>query len=483
MLHSRPLKAGQPALCTQHQTLEPKREKLENMSNRAPDSQSQMASTFSVSELNRRVKDLLEIHFPLIWVEGEISNLSQPGSGHWYFTLKDSAAQVSCAMFKRRNMQIKFKPSVGDHIKMRARVSLYEGRGDYQLIAEHMEQAGFGLLQRRFEELKQKLSDEGLFDSERKRRLPKQVQHLAVVTSPTGAAIRDVLSVLERRFPSLPITIIPSAVQGDEAHTQLVDALLQAEKNEKFDLILLCRGGGSIEDLWAFNHEKLARSIAQCKTPVVSAVGHEVDFTISDFVADLRAPTPSAAAELISQDSESLFAEFQRVEYQLAQSIRRRLSNWFTSTQHLRKQLKHPLDKLEHWHQRIDSIETRLSHQMTQLLAQCRQQCHFVSSRLSNVHPKQRIAQNKSHLSDLSQQLHQHFSARLQYKQLQLTNVVSQLDIVSPLATIDRGYSIVRDKNTDVVKSVTSVNVGDDISIRMGDGVIDSTVTNKRTLK
>src|SRR5690606_31569338 len=248
-----------------------------------------------VSQLNRRAKQLLETHLPLLWVEGELSNVSQPSSGHWYFTLKDDQAQVRCAMFRNRNMLVRFKPQQGQQVLLRARVSLYEGRGDYQLIAEHMEEAGAGALQRAYEELKQKLAAEGLFSDDLKQPLPSLPRHIGVITSPTGAAIRDILHVLARRFPAIPVTVLPVAVQGKEAAPQIVKAIQLANRADLFDVLILARGGGSLEDLWPFNEEVVARAIHASKLPIVSAVGHEVDFTIADFVADLRAPTPSVA--------------------------------------------------------------------------------------------------------------------------------------------------------------------------------------------
>ncbi len=444
-----------------------------------PPNEDDRQNTFSVSELNRKVKGLLEIHFPLIWVEGEVSNISKPASGHWYFTLKDSGAQVSCAMFKRRNSAVPFKPNAGDHLKLRARVSLYEGRGDYQLIVEHMEQAGFGLLQRRYEELKAKLQSEGLFDDDQKKALPKQARHLAVVTSPTGAAVRDVLSVLERRFPALPITIIPSQVQGDDAPDQLVNALTKADNDERFDTILICRGGGSIEDLWSFNSEALARSIAACKTPVVSAVGHEIDFTIADFVADMRAPTPSAAAELISGDSDELVLSYSRLQAQIQRSVSRRIKHAYDKLAFLRRQLKHPRDKLEQWHQRLDHIETRLTHALTRRIEGKSQRYALVEHRLNSASPLSEIKLKQRNLSDLTTQLNQQLRKQFDNKQLRFKHLVSQLDLVSPIATINRGYSITRDKENHVLHSIDKVNVGDEISVRISDGTLISTVKQK----
>ncbi len=437
--------------------------------------------TLSVSELNRKVKDLLAIHFPLIWVEGEISNLSRPASGHWYFTLKDANAQVSCAMFKRRNAGVKFSPKVGDHLKVRASVSLYEGRGDYQLIVEHMEQAGFGLLQKRFEELKAKLHDEGLFDPEEKQALPSHIRHLAVVTSPTGAAIRDVLSVLKRRFPALPVTIVPSPVQGDEAPAQLIRALHTADACDRYDAILLCRGGGSIEDLWAFNNEALARTIYDCEKPVVCAVGHEIDFSIADFVADLRAPTPSAAAELLSPNGEEILERMTLWQRQMQRLVLQRLHKETAHVQSLFKQLKHPRDTLAQWHQNLDHIESRLNQALKRLLESQRKRVEYVDQRLKQAPLTRSISLQQRHTQDLNRHLKRAIQQRLQRTQQNITLLVAQLDLVSPLAVLKRGYSITHDSQQRVLRNSQHATVGENISIRLAKGQLDATVTSIKT--
>ena len=282
---------------------------------------------FSVSELNRTVRQLLENSLTLLWVEGEISNFARPGSGHWYMTLKDEKSQVRCAMFKGSNMRVSFEPANGMSVLVRCKAGIYEGRGEYQLVIEHMEEAGFGALQRQFEQLKASLSKEGLFDSSHKREIPSSIHHAGIVTSPTGAAIKDILSVLRRRFPSIAVTIYPTAVQGEQAQSQIVEAITNANDDNRCDVLIVGRGGGSLEDLWSFNEESVARSIHNSRIPIVSAVGHEIDFTIADFVADLRAPTPSAAAELISPDCNKVGIQFRNLELDLAKTIMRRVQN------------------------------------------------------------------------------------------------------------------------------------------------------------
>ncbi|MEL7044447.1 MAG: exodeoxyribonuclease VII large subunit, partial [Pseudomonadota bacterium] len=318
------------------------------------------APTLSPSALNRRVRTLLESHFDFVWVEGEVSNFARPSSGHWYFSLKDDSAQVRCAMFRNRNARLRYTPANGDQIRLRARVSLYEGRGEFQLIGEFLEPAGAGALQARFDALRDRLRAEGLFDSARKRPLPRHVSHLAVVTSPTGAALQDILQVLERRNPGIQITVLASPVQGERAPEQLRAAVARANRLAKeradcdFDALIVARGGGSLEDLWAFNDEALAREIVASELPVVVGVGHEVDVTIADFAADLRAPTPSAAAEILSEDrSEALLLlrrQFRALTRAYVQSMGRRKLRLDA----LAARLRHPGDRIREQAQRVD---------------------------------------------------------------------------------------------------------------------------------
>lgn len=381
--------------------------------------------TFSISELNRKARELLEIHLPLIWVEGEISNFSQPSSGHWYFTLKDENAQVRCAMFRGRNQLVKFRPSAGDFVCARVRVSLYEGRGEFQLIVEHMEEAGFGLLQKRFEELKNKLQAEGLFDDIHKKALPDFCSRIAVITSASGAAIRDVLHVLERRFPLMEVQLLPTLVQGDEAIEQIVKAIDLANRAPGIEAILLCRGGGSIEDLWAFNSERIARAIFASKLPVVSGIGHEVDFTIADFVADVRAPTPSAAAEIISPDADDLLETFSGYGILCANAVLAKIQKLKEKTQHLAVRVRHPGERLQQRAQRLDQLEIRL-----------RNSRHAIIDRRKSL----------------------------------LQKLAGMLDIVSPLATLQRGYAIALNESGKAITSAKSVKTGEKIEILVHDG-------------
>ncbi len=302
----------------------------------------QEKNILSVSQLNRRAKQLLETHIPLIWVSGELSNFAKPGSGHWYFSLKDERAQIRCAMFKQANSRLRWQPTAGMHVLVRARVSLYEGRGDYQLIVEHMEEAGAGALMQAFEDLKAKLQKEGLFDESQKQALPRFPQHIGIITSPTGAAVRDILAVIQRRYPIVNSTIIPVAVQGTGAAKGIVGAIKKAIEFAKFDALILTRGGGSIEDLWAFNDEALARAINACPIPIISAVGHEVDFTIADFVADIRAPTPSVGAEIITPDINEWLQTLDDVQRQLIRHQRRLIQQKLQQLAFLQRRLRHP---------------------------------------------------------------------------------------------------------------------------------------------
>jgi exodeoxyribonuclease VII large subunit len=430
----------------------------------------------SVSQLNRRAKQLLETHLPLLWVEGELSNVSVPSSGHWYFTLKDSDAQVRCAMFRNRNMMVRFKPQQGQHVLIRARVSLYEGRGDYQIIAEHMEEAGAGALQRAFDKLKLKLANEGLFDERFKKSLPPLPKHIAVITSPTGAAIRDILNVLERRFPSIPVTVIPVAVQGKEAAPQIVKALALANRaqflGEKlFDVVILGRGGGSLEDLWPFNEEMVARAIFASELPIVSAVGHEVDFTIADFVADLRAPTPSAAAELITPDGEDWLDKFIGFEVLLEEAMARKLSHLQQKLTWLRSRLRHPKDKLEQQSQRCDTLEMRLRNAIQKALINYQNRLNTLVIRQKPLHPEMRLMQLTQRFQMARQNLIKAQSNIFIQKRQEFNESVRMLNTLSPLKTLERGYALatLTDSPTPITSS-QQLKPGDRVKTQVAKG-------------
>jgi exodeoxyribonuclease VII large subunit len=376
---------------------------------------------------------LLESGLPTLWVEGEISNFSSPASGHWYFSLKDKDAQIRCAMFRARNTPLNFRPRDGQQIMVRGRVSLYEPRGDFQLIAESMEDAGEGALRREFERLKAKLAAEGLFDVSTKRALPAMPRRIAVITSPTGAAIQDVLNILARRFPPASVLIHPVPVQGAAAAEAIVAAIDQVSARGQADVLILARGGGSIEDLWCFNDERVARAIKRCAIPVVTGIGHEIDFTIADFVADVRAPTPSGAAELVVPDRSTLLSGLRATGERLRHAVSRRLSILLTQHAHL-------------------------------------------AVRLQQAHPGNRLAQQAQRLDDIEARLRGAWDARLNRLTQRLLLAKRGLDAVSPLATLERGYSIVSGPDGTTVLDASQLNAGDQISVRVAHGNLMATV-------
>ncbi len=431
---------------------------------------------YTPSGLNRQIRSLLEGEFGLIWLEGEISNLSTPASGHAYFTLKDASAQVRCALFRNRRAGVKL--AAGMHIVVRARVSLYEARGEYQLIVESVELAGEGLLRAQFEALKKRLAAEGLFDATRKRPLPTFPKHIAVVTSPTGAALRDVLSVLERRFPAVRVTVCASLVQGEAAPPALIKALRAAGRLAA-DVILLTRGGGSLEDLWAFNDESLARAIAESPLPVVSAVGHEVDFSIADFVADVRAATPSAAAEVLVPDS----AELRRRVDQLTRLLIRRFQA--SQEQRLlrlgelgdRLSRAQPAARIERSRGRLEELSRRLGQQQQSRLRRYRERIAALSHRLMQRNPRVEAASYQQRLLGLRRRLDQSMIRRLEHSASQLAAARRGLNAVSPLAVLSRGYSVTVSADGSVVRSAADVERGQALITRLAEGEVASTVT------
>ncbi|MBP0048465.1 exodeoxyribonuclease VII large subunit [Marinobacterium sp. AK62] len=433
-------------------------------------------AALSVSQLNREVKALLENSFMTVQVEGEISNLARPSSGHWYFTLKDERAQVRCAMFKGRNLRVGFRPKEGDLVTVLAKVSLYEGRGDFQLICEQMKESGTGRLQAAFEQLKHKLAAEGLFDQARKRTIPPQVRHLGVITSPSGAAIHDILQVLERRCPSLPVALYPTAVQGTEAASQIVQAIELANRDQRCDVLIVGRGGGSLEDLWPFNEERVARAIAASHIPIVSAVGHEVDISISDLVADLRAPTPSAAAELVSPDRSIQLRQLEMFSQRMQRQIHRQLQQQRTHLHHLRQRLRHPGERLREQSQRLDQLELRLQRALRAKLQLHRQRIEQLEHRLERSSPDRLLARNRLLLMPLQQRLQTAVQRLIKHKQEQLSAQMRQLHGVSPLATLERGYAIVQDDKGQAITSASQVQPGDRLITRLHHGQVTSRV-------
>lgn len=428
---------------------------------------------YTVSNLNKAVRDLLEGSFPLVWVEGEISNLSRPASGHLYFSLKDARAQVRCALFRNRAQLTSASPANGQRVLVQARISLYESRGDFQLIVEYLEEAGDGALRRAYDKLRLRLEREGLFDVRHKRPLPRFPSRVGVITSPSGAAIRDVLSVLRRRFPDLPVLVYPVPVQGEGAGAQIARAITLASARRDCDVLLLVRGGGSLEDLWAFNEEVVARAIHACAIPLVSGVGHETDVTIADFAADLRAPTPSAAAELASPDRQEWLRKFAMLAAGLQNAMRRRLAaarqtlSWLEQ-RHLRL---NPGRRLPDQTQRLDELEQRLRHALEVRLERIAARVTGLVMRVHGQAPGVRI----QHLQERQQSLYQRLAAALRQRLLvdrqRLTAASRALHTVSPLQTLGRGYAILRRyPQGELIRQAQQVQEGDRVEALLGEG-------------
>jgi exodeoxyribonuclease VII large subunit len=481
-------------------------------------------NVYTVTRLNREVRTMLERGLGVVWVEGELSNFSQPSSGHWYFSLKDRDAQVRCAMFRLKNAALGFTPKAGQHVIARGRVSLYEPRGEYQLIVDHLEEAGLGALQREFERLKAKLAAEGLFASEGKRSLPPFPRRIAVVTSPTGAAVRDVLNILARRFPPAAVLVYPTAVQGAAAAPAIVQALQLASARMDCDVLILARGGGSLEDLWAFNDERVARAIRACAIPVVTGIGHEIDFTIADFAADARAPTPSGAAELVTPDRAACLEALTRMESRLSACMRRELramSSRFASANGRLKQ-SHPGIRLVHQAQRLDDLEQRLAGATSGILHTCRHRLGEAFTRLVQRSPAVRLAVQRQRLEELQQRLSAASQAVLAARQHRLRDALSRLtqssperlarecgrreevlrgrlehaaeqylsrlshrvalarktlDMASPVATLARGFAIVTRADGSLVSDAGTVAPGEEIEARLASGRLKARVT------
>jgi len=428
---------------------------------------------YTVSRLNREARLLLEQGMPPLWIQGEISNFSAPKSGHWYFSLKDSGAHVRCAMFRQRSMLSKCEPRDGLQVLARARVTLYEARGDYQLLVDHLEEAGEGELRRQFELLKAKLQAEGLFAPERKRPLPSLPQRIGVITSSTGAAIRDILNILGRRFPAIPVLIYPVPVQGEGVARRIASAVRYASRRAECYVLILARGGGSLEDLLAFNDEVLARAIAECRVPTVTGIGHEVDFTIADFVADVRAPTPSGAAELVVPDQQQWLTRYDSTLQRLAGAMNRNLVRRVTSHEWLIGRLRqaHPGVRLLHQAQRLDDLEQRLALSARRWLESSTARLRARIALLSRFSPLARIRELSSRRAELQMRLRTAAHARVGAAKARVDLAMRALNTVSPLATLDRGYAIViRSADGRLLRSSSQVRAGEDIEARLSEG-------------
>ncbi|HXC21990.1 MAG TPA: exodeoxyribonuclease VII large subunit, partial [Steroidobacteraceae bacterium] len=433
---------------------------------------------YSVSRLNREVRVLLERGFGSLWLEAEISNFARPSSGHWYFSLKDAGAQVRCCMFRQRNMLLGFAPRDGQKVLVRARIGLYEPRGEYQLLIDHMEDAGLGALKRQFDELAAKLAAEGLFAPERKRPLPALPKRIGVITSPSGAAIHDILHVLARRFAAIPVLLYPVAVQGAAAAAEIVAALKLAGRRAECDVLILARGGGSLEDLWAFNDEALARAVAACPIPVVSGIGHEIDFTIADFAADVRAATPSAAAEIVAPDAEEWAASLRRLRERLQRALRQGIDTHRERLRWLigRAELVNPEARLAQQGQRLDELEQRASRALRQILADRRSALGLSVSRLWQLSPAARLQGTAARHAALFARLRAAGLQQLNRARERLAPLVRTLNAVSPLATLDRGYAIVSLEGGAILRDAKDATAGTIIEARLSQGRIRAKV-------
>lgn len=433
---------------------------------------------YSVSQLNNAARQMLESHFSQIWLTGEISNFTQPVSGHWYLTLKDENAQVRCAMFRMKNLRVAFRPQNGMQVLVRANVSLYEPRGDYQLIIESMHPAGEGLLQQQFEALKMKLAAEGLFAQNFKKNLPHFSRAVGVITSSTGAALQDILHILARRDPSLNVVIYPTAVQGKEAAAEIVQMIELANVRQEVDVLIVGRGGGSLEDLWCFNEESVARAIFRSTLPIISAVGHETDVTIADFVADLRAPTPSAAAELVSRNQEELIQQLRYQQQRLGMAFDRLFSEKGQRLKQLmlRLQNQHPQNQLRIQQTKNEQLAQRLHFAMLRQLEKTQQKLTALSLCLAQNPLPYRIQRHQQQLVQLQGRLHFSASRQLTERQNRLAILCGKLDGLSPLKVLARGYSIATTEQGKTITSMNDVKRGDEITTKFADGSIRSRV-------
>jgi exodeoxyribonuclease VII large subunit len=439
----------------------------------------------SVGQLNQQAKTLLENQFRGVSVIGEISNMARPSSGHIYFTLKDEDGAIRCAMFRNQNLRLNFEPQNGDQCILKGQVSLYAPRGDYQLIVSSMQPAGAGNLMHQFEELKKKLDAEGLFAQEIKKQLPKQPKHIGVITSESTAAFQDILTTIQRRAPVSQVSLIPATVQGDTAPKTLIAALQSTlnynnlNPDNAFDVILICRGGGSIEDLWAFNNESLAREIFDFPLPIISGVGHEIDFTIVDFVADLRAPTPTAAAELVTEYYFQLNDRLEEWKASLGYLVQSRLTEKSQTLLFKSQNLKSPLTMLKEQSQSLDNIEMRLANTVQGIISNAKQNFQLATSQIYQSSTLQRFENYEDRIKTNLRSLNFQVKNLIDKKKLMLESITTNLNAISPLAVLDRGYAIVMNENGQALKSSKDIKVGDTVTTRLGDGGFTSNVSKK----
>ncbi|MCY4044166.1 MAG: exodeoxyribonuclease VII large subunit [Cellvibrionales bacterium] len=440
------------------------------------------APILSVNELNLFAKGTLEKHIGSVWVTGEISNFSRPASGHWYFTLKDNQAQIRCAMFRGRNMLIKKPIENGMQILVKGQVSLYTQRGDYQLIADYLEESGLGALQRQFELLKQKLHKEGLFDPTTKKAIPKHPAHIGIVTSSTGAAIEDMKRVLATRKMPLQITLIPTSVQGEQAPKEICQAIALANQwntqktNNPIDVLIVGRGGGSIEDLWAFNEETVARSIHQSKIPTISAVGHETDTTIADYVADSRAATPSVAAEMVTAERDQIAQQLDLLERQLKDKTLLTIHQLQHRLNGQKQRLKHPSHKINAKKQQLAQLNHRLERTITEINSLKNQRLIQLTQALNNFKPEKHLHFKKEQLTQNAEQLKHAMQHLLNERKQKLTHQGELLQSVSPLQTLNRGYAIAKNQANRIIQSPKDVSPSEKITIQLKEGIISARI-------
>ncbi|GMR16457.1 MAG: exodeoxyribonuclease VII large subunit [Gammaproteobacteria bacterium] len=439
---------------------------------------SKSRNIYTVSRLNREVRTILENAFPLLWIEAELSNFARPASGHWYFSLKDEAAQVKCAMFKNRNQLVKVLPANGKQVLVRARIGLYEPRGDYQLIIEHMEEAGDGALRRQFELLKTKLANEGLFDAAHKKDIPETVTRVSIVTSATGAAIHDILTTLKRRFPMQQTIIYPVPVQGKGASDKIAAAISKANTRQESDVLIIARGGGSLEDLWEFNEEVVARAIYDSRIPVVTGIGHEVDFTIADFVADQRAATPTAAAEIISPDRYQQLQKISSIESRFIYLMQQKLQQKQQKVDWLYKRIRHPKERLQLLKNKLIELNQRNIRSIKNILEKSHSKTNLLSARIQQHDPSQRIQQLRLHYSNINTRLQRASEQIMTAKKQKLQHLVHTLDTLSPLHTLKRGYAIVKDENNSIISKTKKLKNGQQIKTVLNQGHFFSTITD-----
>jgi len=441
-----------------------------------------------VSELTKKVRFILESELNTVWLCGEVSNFIAASSGHWYLSLKDSKSQVKCAMFKGNNRKVRLSsglPRNGQQVLVRAKVSLYEPRGDFQLVIEQLDDAGEGLLRQQYEQLKNTLLGEGLFDASIKKTIPTGISTVGIVTSPTGAAVKDILTVLKRRNPLLNIIIYPVLVQGNEAKFEIEQAISTANLRQECDVLIVGRGGGSLEDLWSFNEENVVRAIFKSKIPIISAVGHEIDTTLADYAADLRAATPSAAAELISENVVEKLHKIVSLNQRIQQANQRNYIKFQTNLQHIQHRLSlvHPAQKLNLQQQKFDELIFKLNHNLHQTISQLTITSKQLNSRLLIQSPLKKIQLHQNKKAELESRLANALIINYKNKQNQFKHIIEQLHLVSPLATIARGYSVTKNIKRKVITSVAQATIGDDISIQIVDGVITAEIKNIEILK